>query len=63
MISLLMIGFGGVAIVDIDVESNAIFQGSSGSVPVEKSGIYPFFVKENTGSQEPIIAIPAGRKE
>ncbi len=62
-ISLLMIGFGGVAIVDIDVEGNAIFQGSSGSVPVEKSGIYTIFVNDQYRCDETTISITDGTTE
>ena len=57
VISLMMIGFGGVAVVDIDVESNAIFQGSSGSVLVEEYGTYTIFVNDQYRCDETTVSI------
>ena len=57
VISLMMIGFGGVAGIDIDVESNAIFQGSSGSVSVEEYGTYTIFVNDQYRCDETTVSI------
>ena len=63
VISLMIIGFGGVAIVDIDVESNAIFQGSSGSVPVEEYGTYTILVNDQYRCDETTVSITDGTTE
>ena len=57
VISLMMIGFGGVAASEIDVESYAIFQGSSGSVSVEEYGTYTIFVNDQYRCDETTVSI------
>jgi hypothetical protein len=62
-ISLLMIGIGLADIGDIDVESNAIFQGSSGSVPVEEYGTYTILVNDQYRCDETTVSITDGTTE
>jgi hypothetical protein len=63
VISLLMIGFGTADSMDIDVESNAIFQGTSGSVSVEEYGVYTILVNDNYRCDETTVSITDGTTE
>ena len=63
VISLLMIGFGATDIVDIDVESNAIFQGTSGSVSVDDYGTYTILVDDHYRCDETTASITDGTTE
>ena len=63
VISLLMIGFGLVDVVDIDVESNAIFRGTSGSVSVEDYGTYTILVDDHYRCDETTASITDGTTE
>ncbi|MDA0648016.1 MAG: hypothetical protein O2786_01705 [archaeon] len=63
VISLLMIGFGTADIMDIGVESNAIFQGTSGSVSVEEYGVYTILVNDNYRCDETTVSITDGTTE
>ena len=63
VISLLMIGFGTADIGDIDVESNAIFQGTSGSVSVEDYGTYTILVDDHYRCDETTVSITDGTTE
>ena len=63
VISLMMIGFGTMDVQEIDVESEAIFQGTSGSVSVEEYGIYTIFVNDQFSCDETTVSITDGSTE
>ena len=46
LLSIVLIGAGGVDSLDIDVQSEAIFQGKSGTVTVQEDSSYTIFVND-----------------
>jgi len=63
VISLMMIVFGGADLYNIDVESEAIYQGTSGSVSVEKYGTYTILVDDHYRCNETTVSITDGSTE
>ena len=63
VISLMMIVIGGMDVVNIDVEGEAIFQGTSGSVSVEEYGTYTILVDDHYRCDETTVSITDGSTE
>ena len=63
LISLIMIGIGLEDIADIDVEDEAIFQGTSGSFSVEEYGTYTILVNDQYRCDETTVSITDGNAE
>ena len=63
MISLMMIGFGTMGVLEIDVESEAIFQGTSGTFQAETLGGYTVFVNDQFTCEETTVSITNGTDE
>ncbi len=63
VISLMMIGFGTMDIDEIDVQSEAIFQGTSGTFQAETFGGYTIFVNDQFTCEETTVSITDGTDE
>jgi hypothetical protein len=63
MISLIMIGSGMIDIQEIDVENEAVFQGTSGTFQAETYGGYTIFVNDQFTCEETTVSITDGTDE
>ena len=63
LISMIMISIGFADILEIDVENEAIFQGTSGYVSVDEYGTYTIFVNDYYKCDEITISITDGTNE
>ena len=63
VISLMMIGYGSIDIEEIDVQSEAIFQGTSGTFQAETFGGYTIFVNDQFTCEETTVSITDGTDE
>ena len=63
VISLIMIGSGMMDIQEIDVENEAVFQGTSGTFQAETYGGYTIFVNDQFTCEETTVSITDGTDE